>query len=146
MVPPLGARWKRFAAPWAVLVIPEYKHLKPALAEAFSREMTAARAAWAAGDPDATFGFLERAHILGQRDFLPHVLTHAWMLRVGWRRRDRREILGQVLRLVATIPGAVFGWVPAGNTGGANVSALKPMPIPAEFAPYFADRSGRFRR
>jgi 7,8-dihydropterin-6-yl-methyl-4-(beta-D-ribofuranosyl)aminobenzene 5'-phosphate synthase len=112
--------------------------MKPALAEAFNQEMDAARAAWAAGDTLRTFGFLERAHILGQRHLWPHILTHLWMLRVGLRCRDRREIVGQILRLAATFPGALFGWVPAGNTGGANVSALKPMPIPSEFAHHFA--------
>jgi hypothetical protein len=60
------------------------------------------------------------------------------MLRVGLHRRDGREIFGQLLRLVATLPGALFGWVPAGNTGGANVSALRPMPMPPEFAHHFA--------
>ena len=117
--------------------------MKPSLATAFRHEMEAARTAWRAGDPDAAFGFLERAHILGQRHLWPHVLTHLWMLRVGWRRRDGREIFGQVARLFATLPGALLGWVPAGNTGGANVSALRPMPIPAEFAHHFAGYSMR---
>ena len=117
--------------------------MKPSLANAFRHEMEAARVAWRAGDLDAAFGFLERAHILGQRHLWPHVLTHLWMLRVGWRRRDGREIFGQVARLFATLPGALLGWVPAGNTGGANVSALRPMPIPAEFAHHFAGYSMR---
>lgn len=47
------------------------------------------------------------------------------------------------MRLFATLPGALLGWVPAGNTGGANVSALRPMPIPAEFAHHFAGYSMR---
>jgi hypothetical protein len=115
--------------------------MTPTLAAAYRREMDAARAAWAAGDANATFGFLERAHILGQRHLVPHIVTHLWMLRVGWRRRDGREIFGQLLRLAATLPGALFGWVPAGNTGGANVSALRPMPMPPEFAHHFADVS-----
>jgi hypothetical protein len=112
--------------------------MKPTLAAAFRREMDAARAAWAAGDADTAFGFLERAHILGQRHLVPHILTHLWMLRVGWHQGDGREIFGQLLRLVATLPGALFGWVPVGNTGGANVSALQPMPMPPEFAHHFA--------
>ncbi len=115
--------------------------MKPSLANAFDHEMEAARAAWRAGDPDAAFGFLVRAHILGQRHLWPHVLTHLSMLRVGWRRRDGREIVGQIVRLLATLPGALIGWVPAGNTGGANVSALRPMPMPAEFAHHFAGHS-----
>jgi hypothetical protein len=111
--------------------------MNPALAQAFNIEMQAAREAWARRDLEATFGRLERAHILGQRSLWPHILTHLWMLRVGWQRQDRREIAGQLLRLVATLPGALIGWVPAGNTGGANVSALKPMPIPPEFEHHF---------
>lgn len=43
-----------------------------------------------------------------------------------------REIVGQVMRLLATVPGFVFGWIPKGNTGGANVSALKPMAPPED--------------
>ncbi len=111
--------------------------MKPTLAAAFRHEMDAARAAWSAGEHDAAFAFLERAHILGQRHFVPHVLSHIWMLRVGLKRRDRREIVGQLLRLAATVPGALIGWVPAGNTGGANVPALRPLPIPSEFKHHF---------
>ena len=43
--------------------------------------------------------------------------------------RDRREVFGQLKRMVAA---AIFSrlWVPPGNTGRANVSAVEPMPIP----------------
>ena len=68
--------------------------MKPTLAAAFRREMDASRVAWDAGDDDAAFGSLERAHILGQRHLVPHIITHLWMLRIGWKRRDRREIVG----------------------------------------------------
>ena len=27
-------------------------------------------------------------------------------------------------------------WVPTGNTGGANVNPLKPMPVPDDLRPY----------
>ena len=56
------------------------------------------------------------------------------MLRVAAARRDKREILGQVVRLAATVPGFIAGWVPLGNTGGSNVSALKPMPVPVSLS------------
>ncbi len=52
------------------------------------------------------------------------------MLKYGWARRDAREILGQLLRLVLAAPASWFGLVPWGNTGGANVPMFKPMPIP----------------
>jgi hypothetical protein len=46
------------------------------------------------------------------------------MLRVARRRGDKREIVGQLKRIVAA---ALFSriWVPTGNTGGANVSATR---------------------
>ncbi len=50
--------------------------------------------------------------------------------RPALRRRDRKEIVGQVVRLVLAGPGSLNGKYPVGNTGGANVSAFAPMPIP----------------
>lgn len=105
--------------------------MSPVLKAAFAAEMDAARRHCAEGDLDAAFARLERAHVLGQRDTLRHVQSHLWMLRVGWRRRDGHELRGQLLRILAAL---LFSrvWVPAGNTGGANVSAVKPMAVPAD--------------
>jgi hypothetical protein len=101
------------------------------LRSAYQSEWNAAETARRAGHLDRAFFHLERAHILGQRATWPHVRTHIAMLAIGWRRRDRREVLGQTMRILAA---ALFSrlWVPLGNTGGANVSATKPMPIPAD--------------
>lgn len=107
---------------------------------AFRREMRYARNAIRDGDLDTAFRQLERAHVLGQRWLAPHLSSHWWMLCVALRRRDGREIRGQIQRLLATFPGYAFGWVPKGNTGGANVHPLKPMPVPedlrAKIGPY----------
>ena len=59
-----------------------------------------------------------------------HVRTHLAMLSYGLRHRDRREVIGQLVRLVVAAPGSWTGRYPGGNTGGANVSALRPMSIP----------------
>ncbi|HSX59155.1 MAG TPA: DUF3703 domain-containing protein [Tahibacter sp.] len=101
------------------------------MAIAFRAEWDAAMAACAAGDLDAAFRRLERAHILGQRRTGLHVRSHAGLLRIGWRRRDVREIAGQFARIVAAV---LFSrlWVPEGNTGGADVSAFRPMPVPED--------------
>lgn len=115
--------------------------MKPRLKQAFEQEMQLARMALGNGDTDRGVHHLERAHILGQRSTRAHVLTHAWMLRAGWQRRDGREVWGQLLRL----PAALFFshlWVPLGNTGGANVSAFKPMPLPDDLATLLNDSSG----
>jgi hypothetical protein len=108
--------------------------MNPDLRAAFEREMAAARAV---ADPDRAFRHLERAHILGQRHLVPHLRVHVRMLKLGWLRHDAREVRGQILRAVAAVLGYAAGWVPLGNTGGADVSPLKPMPIPPEFVRYF---------
>jgi hypothetical protein len=81
------------------------------------------------GDLVEAFARFERAHNVGQRRTRMHMRAHAAMLRVGWKRRDHTEVVGQLFRIVAA---ALFSriWIPEGNTGGANVSALKPMPLP----------------
>jgi hypothetical protein len=101
------------------------------IAAAFSHEWTLAQAARRQGDFDLAFHHLERAHILGQRHTRLHVKSHLGMLLVGWQRHDGREIVGQLMRIVAA---ALFSriWVPIGNTGGANVSATQPMPVPPD--------------
>jgi len=115
--------------------------MKPSVRTAYQSSLTSALAAERRGDLDAAFTALERVHILGQRYLVPHIVTHLRMLRVGWKRRDSREVAGQVLRLIATVPGFLIGWVPKGNPGGANVSALKPVPIPSELSTLLADFS-----
>lgn len=109
------------------------------LEAAFDEEMRRAKEAFTAQSWDVSFAHLERAHILGQRYFVTHILTHWWMLRVALAKTDWREMRGQVMRMAAVVPGYLFGWVPKGNTGGANVSALKPMPIPDDLAPLLKD-------
>lgn len=105
--------------------------MNAAVRDAFEREWRLAAAARDAGDLDGAFHYLERAHILGQRSTRLHVRSHVGMLGIGWRRRDAREISGQLVRIVAA---ALFSrlWVPVGNTGGANVSAMRPMPVPPD--------------
>jgi hypothetical protein len=75
---------------------------------------------------------LERAHVLGQAYPLEHTLVHWRMFEFGFRIRNRREVMGQVLRLLAGGVKSFVGKLPAGNTGGANVPPLQPMEIPAD--------------
>jgi hypothetical protein len=101
-----------------------------ALIAAWSEERAAAKSARSRKDLAAEWNHLERAHVLSQPMAGPHVRTHLSMLGCGLRRRDRRETLGQVARLMVAAPGSWTGRYPTGNTGGADVSALRPMPIP----------------
>lgn len=99
--------------------------------QAFEQEWQQAQAARARGDLKQAFHHLERAHVLGQRITWLHLRSHLGMWQIGWQRRDWREVLGQAPRLLAALLLSRL-WVPAGNTGGARVSALRPMPIPAD--------------
>jgi hypothetical protein len=51
------------------------------------------------------------------------------MLKVGFRKRNFKEVFGQVTRIIASI---LFSniWAPSGNTGGTDVNPFKSMPIP----------------
>lgn len=105
--------------------------LSPKQLQAYQYELDAAAQAQAQGKPDSAFAHLERAHIIGQRNVAAHTRAHWHMLKFGIKHRDVREILGQLLRIPAAISKTLI-WVPRGNTGGANVSALKPMPVPTD--------------
>ena len=96
-----------------------------------ARELELARSA---SSPAGTFGHLERAHILSQYSTADHIRVHWAMLRWAFVQRDVREAVGQVLRIAGAATKTAIGWVPIGNTGGANVSPFKPMPLPDDLA------------
>lgn len=111
------------------------RHPKPTnpdrLRMAWRHELAEARTARRARDTEREWAHLERAHILSQPMALPHTRTHARMLGHALRRRNRHETVGQVFRLLVAAPGSISRRYPFGNTGGADVSAFEPMPIPA---------------
>lgn len=97
-------------------------------------ELDAARSAEASGAAREAFAHLERAHVLGQASTVQHVRVHVRMFFWALRHRVLREAVGQVMRIVGAATKTVFGWVPTGNTGGANVSPFRRMPIPSDLA------------
>jgi hypothetical protein len=86
-----------------------------------------------------SFGHLERAHVLGQASTVQHVRVH-WLM-LGWALRHRalREVRGQITRLVGAATKTWIGLIPSGNTGGANVSAFKSVPIPGDLTEIIAN-------
>lgn len=107
------------------------REAQPSLREAYWNFRDAARVHEHAGRTDGALACLEAAHVLGQRSTVLHTKTHIAMLAFGWRRRDHREFVGQLLRMLAALF-ATWIWVPAGNTGGADVSPFRAMPIPED--------------
>ena len=101
-------------------------------------EFAAATALELAGDPAAGFRHLERAHILSQTSTIEHVRVHGRMLLWGLRRRDVREVTGQMQRMVGAAAVTGLGLIPHGNTGGSNVSPFKSMPIPEDLSAIIA--------
>jgi hypothetical protein len=106
--------------------------VKAAVRAALCDELKLATAAARLGDDERSWRHLERAHILSQLHAWPHVWVHLRMLAAGFRRGDRREVVGQLLRLIVAAPGSWLGKAPKGNTGGANVGIFTPMPIPED--------------
>ncbi len=102
------------------------KHIESEIAEA---EKLAA-----AGDAVGAFRHLERAHVLGQSSTYHHTRVHWLMLKHGLRERDVKEVAGQVLRIGGAATKTPLGIYPKGNTGGANINPLKPMPIDEDLA------------
>jgi hypothetical protein len=100
------------------------------LVDAWSGEIDAAHTAKSRGDMRDEWNHLERAHILSQPMAGRHVRTHLAMLGSALRRHDRHEISGQLFRVLVAAPGSWSGRYPAGNTGGADVSAFEPMEPP----------------
>lgn len=109
--------------------------MKNDLKQAYRHELAGAHAAEQQGGLDAVLQHLARAHILSQRFALAHTAVHLRMLRVGWLKPDAHAIVGQLTRSIAAL---VFSrlWAPVGNTGLANVSAFRPMPVPDDLARY----------
>jgi hypothetical protein len=83
----------------------------------------------AQGDRNKAFSMLEDAHVIGQQSTYFHCLVHYKMLQHGLRYRDFKEVFGQVFRLVGAFTKTAIGLVPIGNTGGANMSPFKRLPV-----------------
>ena len=77
---------------------------------------------------------LERAHLLSQPWAWPHTRAHLAMLRIAVTQRDRREFVGQVLRLAVAGPGSLAGKYPVGNTGRTTMGLAETATLPDEIA------------
>jgi hypothetical protein len=97
-------------------------------------ELAAAEVAELAGDLSKGFRHLERAHVLGQRSTVQHVRVHLRMLMWGIRHNDRRQVVGQIFRVIGAATKTWAGLVPQGNTGGSDVSGFRSMAIPDDLA------------
>ena len=93
-------------------------HIRPHV----QAELDAASSAEARELFQTAFRHLERAHVLAGGRLLSFALRH-----------DRTaDAFGQFWRLVGAALLTAFGLVPAGNTGGSDVSGFRRMPVPGD--------------
>src|SRR5690554_4844311 len=89
------------------------------------------------GDYTRAWNHLERAHIIAQKYPYQHTFVHWKMLQFGFKIKNRKEIFGQIPRLVFGGVKSFVGKIPVGNPGGANVPPLKPFPISEDIQEVF---------
>ncbi len=109
------------------------KKLKPY----FQKELNAYQKALAINDLPKAWRHLERSHVIGQAYPYEHSYVHWKMLLFGIQIKSGKEILGQIPRLLVGGVKSFVGTIPVGNTGGANISAIKPLPIEADLQAVF---------
>lgn len=114
-----------------------YTSLPKALQPHFQLELDKYRSACANGNLQTAWNHLERAHIIGQKYPWAHTVVHWKMLRFGIRIKSRKEVIGQIPRLVFGGVKSFVGTIPVGNPGGANVPPLKPFPIEKDIQEIF---------
>ncbi len=107
------------------------------------KELELASMSQSVGDNQKQFMHLENAHVLGQTSMYWHTYVHWQMLKWGVKNKSYKEVLGQVFRIIGAITKTPFGLLPKGNTGGANVSPFKPMPLKPEHAKLLSEQRNR---
>jgi hypothetical protein len=103
----------------------------PTVRALHDQEMAAVRAT---SDPALRWAHLKRAHIESQPHAWLHTHNHVAMPALADRRRDRREAVGQVVRIIAAAPGSLTGRFPDGNTGRVAAGLMTSMALPADLA------------
>lgn len=125
----------KFQASFPATILPEIimnwilpKHWKLR----YEQELREYRVQFEKGNFETSWKSLERAHLIGQYYPIPHTGVHFRMLLFAIKKKDQKEILGQLLRLGVGWFGSLLNRIPVGNTGGSNIPILQPMPLPSD--------------
>jgi len=86
------------------------------------------------GDHHMVVFHLGRVHILAQNSVSRHMTTHFQMFLYALMKFNLKEVFGQLIRLIVTIPGHIIGKVPKGNIGWSTVGLTEVMPIPEDLS------------
>jgi hypothetical protein len=112
-------------------------NLKQERKKEFYNQLIKGKKALKKSEINLTFYHFENAHILGQSHLYRHTLSHYWLLVWGVKTKSTKEIIGQISRIITSVLFTLI-WVPNGNTGGANISPIKILPIRKELRKYFS--------
>jgi len=104
----------------------------------YKKELVNYQIAYENGNLIQAWNHLEKAHIIGQRYPYCHSYVHWKMLLFGIKIKDRKEVLGQIPRLLFGGVKSFIGKIPVGNPGGANVPALRSFPIDNDLKEIFS--------
>ena len=114
-----------------------YTSIPESLKPYYKEELDKYRTEYSNRDLKKAWNHLERAHIIGQKYPYAHTFVHWKMLQFGIKIKNRKEIMGQIPRLIFGGVKSFVGKIPLGNPGGANVPPLKPFPIENELKNIF---------
>lgn len=107
--------------------------MKAIVYQHFEIEIRKARAAVEAENFTDAWTALQRAHILGQNYPLPHAIAHWEMLKLAWRQKDFKEVIGQSIPTILAVPLTfLFGRKRSLRVGKANVNSSGQKPIPED--------------
>ncbi|MGI8702597.1 MAG: DUF3703 domain-containing protein [Nocardioidaceae bacterium] len=105
--------------------------LPTVVSQSCAEELALSRKAERRDELPTAWRHFQRAHILGQTAVWAHIWVHLTMLRFAVVHWNRREIVGQLVRIVIAGPGSYSGRVPLGDTGAAR-APFPPAPIPED--------------
>lgn len=114
-----------------------YTSLPKGLQPFYQAELEKYRIEFSNGNLKSAWNHLERAHIIGQKYPFAHTFVHWKMLLFGFKIKNRKEVIGQIPRLIFGGVKSFVGKIPVGNPGGANVPPLKSFPIDEELKAIF---------
>ena len=106
-----------------------YTSIPEKLKPFYHSELSNYQTEYSDGNLAKAWNHLERAHILGQKYPFTHTFVHWKMLQFGINIKSRKEVIGQIPRLIFGGIKSFVGKIPVGNPGGANVPPLKSFPI-----------------
>lgn len=119
--------------------LPQWTRSGPGMSAAARELIQAYQEITGSSDANKIWYRLERAHILCQRSAVGHFLIHVIMFVFAAHRREFREVVGQVPRVLLAIPSSLFNFAPRGNSGRTKMGLFSKGVIPSDLIQFFRE-------